>query len=92
MYPELEEMREKILAIDHEMIALLAQRLQYAELIGKLKKEKKLPYQDDAYFQFSLKVKQSYGQDLGLEPDEVKLFFELLQELSINRMKKDVSL
>jgi chorismate mutase len=92
MYPELEEMREKILAIDHEMIALLAQRLQYAELIGKLKKEKKLPYEDATYFQFSLKVKQSYGQDLGLEPDEVKLFFELLQELSINRMKKDVSL
>jgi chorismate mutase len=92
MYPELEETRKKILAIDMEMMTLLAQRLEYAEKTGKIKKENNLLFEDPGYFQSSLKIKQSCGQDLGLETEEVRLFFELLQELSINRMKKDVSL
>lgn len=92
MHLELEELREKIFAVDREMIALLAKRLEYAEAIGKVKKEKNLPFEDPVYFQISLKIKQLYGKDFGLSPEEVKLFFELLQELSINRMKKDVSL
>lgn len=88
----LDELREKIFAIDCEIIALLAKRLEYAQAIGKVKKERNLPYEDPVYFQFSLKKKQSYGENFGLSPDEIKLFFELLQDLSINRMKKDVSL
>lgn len=89
---ELEKLREKILALDKEIIVLLAKRLQYAEEIGKIKKQKNLPYEDSVYFQFSLKIKQDFGQNFGLTSDEIKLFFHLLQDLSINRMKKDVSL
>lgn len=92
MYPELDELRKKILAIDYEMIALLAQRLEYMGAISKVKQRENLPLEDPDYFQFSLKIKQSYGQDFGLSPEEIKLFFEVLQDLSINRMKKDVSL
>ncbi len=88
----LDELREKIFALDQEMIVLLAKRMQYVEEIGKVKREKNLPFEDPVYFQFSLKKKQFYGENFGLSPDEIKLFFELLQDLSINRMKKDVSL
>jgi chorismate mutase len=92
MNPELEALRAKILAIDHEMIVLLAKRLDYACQIGQIKKQENLSFEDTDYFQLSLKIKQSFGQNFGLNPEEIKLFFELLQDLSINRMKKDVSL
>lgn len=92
MYPELDELRKKLLSIDQEMIVLLAKRLAFAQAIGKVKKEKNLPFEDPVYFEVSLKAKQLYGESFGLSADEIKLFFELLQELSINRMKKDVSL
>ncbi|MCS7076243.1 MAG: chorismate mutase [Bacteroidia bacterium] len=92
MNTNLQILREKIQEIDRSMMILLAQRLQYAEQIGKIKRQMHIPYQDPAYFEYSLRIKEEYGKNLGLTIDEVKVFFELLQELSINRMKKDVSL
>lgn len=88
----LEELREKILAIDLDMLVLLGKRMEYIQEMSTIKKMENLPFEDSAYFQSVLKIKQDYGQKLGLSSEEIKLFFELLQTLAINKMKKDVFL
>lgn len=85
-------LREKVLELDKKMMELLSRRLEYAEKIGEVKRRACMPYQDPEYFNFSLKQKQEYGQKIGLDAAEIQVFFELLQDLSINRMKKNVPL
>ncbi len=76
----LEEYRKKIDATDSKLIELLAQRLSYAQEIGKIKEREGLPVYDPAREQRVLEQLDIIAKEKGLETHAVRrIYIDIMQ-------------
>ena len=80
--PALEELREKVDAIDHELLRLLARRRAVVEEISAWKLPRAEPIQDVLRERDLLADRLAHAGRLGLEPGMVTALFELVLRAS----------
>jgi len=78
----LEELREEIETIDHELVELIAQRTYVAETIAEVKAEQELPTEDEAQEQRVLDRAARNAERFQVDDDIVRDVFRLLIELN----------
>jgi chorismate mutase len=78
----LEELREEIETIDHELVELIAQRTYVAETIAEVKAEQELPTEDEAQEQRVLDRAARNAERFQVDDDIVRGVFRLLIELN----------
>jgi chorismate mutase len=78
----LEELREEIETIDHELVELIAQRTYVAETIAGVKAEQELPTEDEAQEQRVLDRAARNADRFQVDDEIVRDVFRLLIELN----------
>ncbi|MES3516390.1 MAG: chorismate mutase [Natronomonas sp.] len=78
----LDELREEIQSIDHEIVELIAQRTYVAESIADVKRQKGLPTTDESQEQAVMDRAGKNAQHFGVDDNLVKAIFRLLIELN----------
>jgi chorismate mutase len=78
----LEELREEIETIDHELVELIAQRTYVAETIAEVKAEQELPTEDEAQEQRVLDRAARNAERFQVDDEIVRDVFRLLIELN----------
>jgi chorismate mutase len=78
----LEELREEIETIDHELVELIAQRTYVAETIAEVKAEQELPTEDEAQEQRVLDRAARNADRFQVDDEIVRDVFRLLIELN----------
>lgn len=84
----LEALRNRIDSIDHQMIELLAQRMNVVEEIGKYKSQKQVTILQLRRWEQIVNTRIKLGKALGLSEDFIKNYFSLyIKSLSNDKLK-----
>jgi len=78
----LDELREEIRAIDHELVELIAQRTYVADTIARVKAEQELPTVDEDQEQRVMDRAGVKAERFEVDANLVKAIFRLLIELN----------
>jgi len=78
----LDELREEIRAIDHELVELIAQRTYVADTIARVKAEQELPTVDEDQEQRVMDRAGVKAERFDVDANLVKAIFRLLIELN----------
>jgi chorismate mutase len=78
----LEELREEIESIDHEIVELIARRTYVAETIAEVKAQQDLPTTDEDQEQAVMDRAGANAERFDVESNLVKAIFRLLIELN----------
>lgn len=78
----LEQLREEIETIDHEVVELIAQRTYVAESIASVKRERGLPTTDESQEQQVMARAGENAARFGVDTNLVKAIFRLLIEIN----------
>jgi chorismate mutase len=78
----LEELREEIRAIDHELVELIARRTYVADTIADVKAERDLPTTDEEQEQRVMDRAGVNAEQFDVDANLVKAIFRLLIELN----------
>jgi len=78
----LEELREEIRAIDHELVELIARRTYVADTIADVKAEQDLPTTDEEQEQRVMDRAGINAEQFDVDANLVKAIFRLLIELN----------
>ncbi len=78
----LEELREEIQAIDHELVELIARRTYVADTIAEVKAERGLPTTDEEQEQRVMDRAGVNAEQFDVDANLVKAIFRLLIELN----------
>ena len=84
MNEQLEPLREQIDDIDHQLLALLSQRMERVAQIGKIKKQSNLPSLQPSRWQAVLSDREMNGQRLGLSPELVLTIWECIHKEALS--------
>jgi chorismate mutase / prephenate dehydrogenase len=79
---DLEELRQRIEAIDDELIALIRERVELARAVGRAKREHGLPILDPAREAAVVRRAGELARTLGLADEDVRYLFWHLIGLS----------
>ncbi|RNJ26399.1 chorismate mutase [Halosegnis longus] len=79
---ELDELREEIRSIDHEIVQLIAQRTYVAESIAAVKREHDIPTTDETQEQAVMDRAGENAKQFDVDSNLVKAVFRLLIELN----------
>lgn len=85
---DLAELRTNIDEVDRQLIALLAQRFQYTEEVGRYKEKHGLPAQDPSREAQQFEKIQRFAEQLGLDPSYAERIFRHLMDLVIARHRE----
>jgi chorismate mutase len=78
----LDELRDEIRSIDHEIVELIAQRTYVAESIAAVKREEGIPTTDESQEQAVMDRAGENAQRFDVDDNLVKAIFRLLIELN----------
>ncbi len=78
----LEELREEIRAIDHELVELIARRTYVADTIAEVKAKQNLPTTDEEQEQRVMDRAGVNAEQFDVDANLVKAIFRLLIELN----------
>jgi chorismate mutase len=78
----LDELRDEIRAIDHDLVELIARRTYVADTIAQVKDEKDLPTTDEAQEQRVMDRAGANAETYDVDANLVKAIFRLLIELN----------
>ncbi|HEX5744240.1 MAG TPA: chorismate mutase [Candidatus Saccharimonadales bacterium] len=81
---ELEELRQKIDALDEELLKTLVKRLEVVREVGRYKKAKGLDLRDDERLKALLEERLKTAGQLGLPEELVKELYELIHDASLD--------
>ena len=87
---ELDELRSRIDACDHDLLLTLVNRMMVSEKIGKYKKKKKLSVVQKNRYNEVLESRLTEGKRIGLSEDFVEGLFKFIHQESVNRDRKSV--
>ena len=79
---ELDQLREEIRSIDHEIVELIAQRTYVAESIAAVKRDQGIPTTDEGQEQEVMDRAGENAEQFGVDSNLVKAVFRLLIELN----------
>jgi len=79
---ELDQLREEIRTIDHEIVELIAQRTYVAESIAAVKRDQGIPTTDKGQEQQVMDRAGENAEQFGVDSNLVKAVFRLLIELN----------
>ena len=79
---ELDQLREEIRTIDHEIVELIAQRTYVAESIAAVKRDQGIPTTDEGQEQEVMNRAGENAEQFGVDSNLVKAVFRLLIELN----------
>lgn len=79
---DLEELREEIEAIDHDIVDLIARRTYVAETVARVKDERGLATTDEEQEEAVMERAGRYAQRYDVDSNMVKAIFRLLIELN----------
>ncbi|MFB6118574.1 chorismate mutase [Halosegnis sp.] len=79
---ELDELREEIRSIDHEIVELIAQRTYVAESIAAVKRDRGIPTTDESQEAAVMERAGENAERFGVDSNLVKAVFRLLIELN----------
>lgn len=85
---DLQKFRSQIDIIDQQLLDLLIKRMDIADVIGKLKKEKNVAVLQNERWSQLLNKMIVLGQKGGLSDDFIQKLFKLIHQESINRQEK----
>lgn len=80
----LQELRNQVDQCDHEILTMLAQRMQVVENIGQYKKENKLTILQTKRWNDILENSFKQGEKLGLSKDFIEKYLKAVHQESIN--------
>ncbi|HTS83335.1 MAG TPA: chorismate mutase, partial [Myxococcaceae bacterium] len=80
--PELQEARELIDAVDHELVGLLARRATLAQRAGRAKAELGHPIVDAGRERQLLGERRAWAEALHLDPDAIEDLFQAILRFS----------
>ena len=78
----LDELREEIREIDHDLVDLIARRTYVADTIAQVKEEEGLPVTDEAQEERVMERAGEYAETFDVDANLVKAIFRLLIELN----------
>ncbi|MFB6109670.1 MAG: chorismate mutase [Halodesulfurarchaeum sp.] len=78
----LEDLREEIRMIDHDIVELIARRTYVADTIAAVKAEQGLPTTDESQEQAVMERAGENAEKYGVDSNLVKAIFRLLIELN----------
>ncbi|MFP4625218.1 MAG: chorismate mutase [Natronomonas sp.] len=78
----LEELRDEIRSIDHEIVELIAQRTYVADSIAEVKRERGLPTTDESQEEAVMERAGANAKNFDVDANLVKAIFRLLIELN----------
>lgn len=81
----LRELRNKIDKIDHEILEVMASRMQLSEEIALHKKEHNITILQLSRYEEIMKSRMSKGAELNLKEEFIKTLYELIHQNSIKR-------
>lgn len=87
----LQQYRQRIDQIDHQLIDLLAQRMNISTEIGQIKKQHELTAMQPQRYAAMLADRCAAGGDLGLSPDLLTKLWTLIHEESVRRQLQILS-
>ncbi|MFA6253789.1 MAG: chorismate mutase [Candidatus Paceibacterota bacterium] len=87
--PNLDELRQEIDQLDHQLIETLAKRLAVVAKIGQLKKAQDLPALDAGRWQAVLGQRAEWAKELGIDESLVKQIWELIHTQALKIEKDD---
>lgn len=79
---DLEELREEIEEIDHDIVDLIARRTYVAETVARVKDERGLATTDEEQEEAVMERAGRYAQRYDVDSNMVKAIFRLLIELN----------
>jgi chorismate mutase len=79
---ELDELREEIRGIDHDLVELIARRTYVADTIAQVKEERDLPTTDEEQEQRVMDRAGENAEQYDVDANLVKAIFRLLIELN----------
>lgn len=88
MSKELEDLRNKIDALDEELLKLLGKRLEVVKEIGRYKKANGLELRDDERFKDLLAGRLKQAENLELPKELVGELYELIHGYALEIEKK----
>jgi len=88
---ELDELRAKIDVADHEIIEQLGKRMEVADKIGSLKKERNVAVLQSSRWNDLLENMIKEGNDHGLSKDFITKIFKAIHQESINHQEKIIN-
>lgn len=80
MNKQLDILRVYINKLDHQIIKLLAKRLQIVQRVGRFKKQRNIPALDSKRWQEVLETRIKLGKSLGISERLVKKIYEAIHE------------
>jgi len=78
----LDELREEIETIDHEIVELIAQRTYVAESVARVKREHDIPTTDESQEEAVMRRAGENAERFDVDSNLVKAVFRLLIELN----------
>ncbi len=78
----LDELREEIQEIDHDLVDLIARRTYVADTIARVKAEEGLPVTDEVQEERVMERAGEYAEAFDVDANLVKAIFRLLIELN----------
>jgi chorismate mutase/prephenate dehydratase len=87
---ELASLRDRIEAIDRQIIALLAQRLEVVEDVVAAKLEQASPFRDRAREDSLLARLRALAADAGLDPHQIERMYRVIMDMSVAHQERAV--
>jgi len=87
---ELEHLREKLDAINEEIIALLAKRRSVTKQVAELKKKENLPVLDEKRERLQIDKVREIAKKHALDPEIIEKLFDLFVAYCRREMAKDM--
>ncbi|MCO4746004.1 MAG: prephenate dehydratase [Proteobacteria bacterium] len=88
--PELTDLRERILALDRELIDVLRRRMEVVVPIAEAKLDSASPFRDASREGVVFERVRSMAQEVGLDPHRIEGLYRLILEWSVARQQAHV--
>jgi chorismate mutase len=87
----IEELREQIDQVDHDILEVLAQRMRIVERIGESKRANNVTTLQVARWKVLLDDRMKRAQELGLDADYIKALYDVIHSESVRRQSEIMS-
>ena len=84
---EIKELRDKIDALDKDLLKAVANRMQLVRKVGELKKRNNVEVVQNDRWQQLLDSRMSWFEEMDMSQEEIKQVFETLHTISVNRQQ-----
>ncbi|MCK5781544.1 MAG: bifunctional 3-deoxy-7-phosphoheptulonate synthase/chorismate mutase type II [Flavobacteriales bacterium] len=85
---KIDALRKQIDELDHQLIAMLSQRMDVAKQIGEVKKESNVAVLQASRWDDIVHDRKNMGKDKGLSEEFIRRVFEAIHQESINKQDK----